>query len=83
MKEVTARDAKNQFGQLLESAQRGPVRVTRRGRPAGVLMSEDQYQRLRGLAWDRLQSTVSTMRAQADERGLTEEQLSEILADDR
>ena len=83
MKEVTARDAKNQFGQLLESAQRGPVRVTRRGRPAGVLMSEDQYQRLRGLAWDRLQSTVSTMRAQAAERGLTEEQLSEILADDR
>lgn len=83
MKEVTARDAKNQFGQLLESAQRGPVRVTRRGRPAGVLMSEDQYQRLRGLAWDRLQSTVSTMRAQAAERSLTEEQLSEILADDR
>jgi len=82
MKEITARDAKNQFGQLLESAQRGPVRVTRRGRSAGVLMSEDQYQRLRGLAWDRLQSTITAMRSQAGEQALTEEDLAGILADD-
>ncbi len=82
MKEISSRDAKNQFGQLLESAQRSPVRVMRRGRPAGVLMSEEQYQRLRGLAWDRLQATVSSMRTRAAEQGLTEEKLAEILADE-
>jgi prevent-host-death family protein len=82
MKEIAARDAKNQFGQLLESAQRGPVRVLRRGRPAGVLLSEEQYQRLRGLAWDRLQATISSMRTQAADQGLTEEKLAEILADE-
>ncbi|MDA3933262.1 MAG: type II toxin-antitoxin system Phd/YefM family antitoxin [Gammaproteobacteria bacterium] len=82
MKEINARTAKNQFGQLLESAQRGPVRVTRRGRPAGVLLSEEQYQRLRGIAWDRLTNTVESMRQQASQQGLTENQLAELLADD-
>lgn len=82
MKEISARNAKNQFGQLLESAQRGPVRVTRRGRSAGVLMSEEQYQRLRGMAWDRLAESVASIREQADEHGLSEERLAELLADE-
>jgi len=82
MKEINSRAAKNQFGQLLESAQRGPVRVTRRGRPVGVLLSEEQYQRLRGIAWDRLANSVESMRQQALDNGLTEEALAELLADD-
>lgn len=82
MKEINARNAKNQFGQLLESAQRGPVRVTRRGRPVGVLLSEEQYQRLRGIAWERLASTVDKMRQQAADKGLTEEKLASLLADE-
>ena len=83
MKEINARNAKNKFGQLLESAQRGPVRVTRRGRSAGVLLSEEQYQRLRGIAWDRLAGTVNAMRDQSDENNLTDEILADLLADDR
>lgn len=82
MKQISSRAAKNQFGQLLESAQRGPVRVTRRGRPVGVLLSEEQYQRLRGIAWDRLASTTESMRKQALESGLTTETLAELLADE-
>jgi prevent-host-death family protein len=82
MKEINAREAKNQFGQLLESAQRSPVRVTRHGRSAGVLMSEEQYQRLLGLAWDRLASTVESLRAEAATEGLTEGKLAELLADE-
>jgi prevent-host-death family protein len=82
MKEINSRTAKNQFGQLLDSAQRGPVRVTRNGRSAGVLMSEEQYLRLRGIAWDRLHDTVKKARQQAKSRGLTEEKLDELLADD-
>lgn len=82
MKEINARTAKNQFGQMLESAQRGPVRVTRHGRPVGVLLSEEQYQRLRGIAWDRLADTVASMRQQAAQNGLTEDVLAVLLADD-
>lgn len=82
MKEINARQAKNQFGQLLESAQLSPVRVTRRGRSAGILMSEEQYQRLRGLAWDRLANTVEGLRHEATANGLTESRLAELLSDD-
>jgi len=82
MKEISSRTAKNQFGQLLESAQRGPIRVTRRGRPVGVLLSEEQYQRLLGIAWDRLASTVESMRQQALSKGLSDEALAELLADE-
>ena len=32
MNEITAKDAKNRFGQLLDTAQRTPVRVTKNGR---------------------------------------------------
>jgi len=82
MKEINARTAKNRFGQLLDYAQRGPVRVTRRGRPAGVLLSEEQYQRLLGVAWDRLGDTVISARRQAAEKGLTDDMLAELLADE-
>lgn len=82
MKQISSRAAKNQFGQLLESAQLGPVRVTRRGRPVGVLLSEEQYQRLRGIAWDRLVNTMESMRNQASKNGLTAEALAELLADE-
>ena len=81
MKEISSRAAKNQFGQLLEAAQRGPVRVTRQGRPVGVLLSEEQYQRLRGIAWDRLANTMESVRKQASESGLSPEALAELLAD--
>ncbi len=82
MKEIAARDAKNQFGQFLDAAQRTPVRVTKKGRPAGVMMSEEQYQRLRGAAWDRLQATVNEMRKEAAAAGLTEAKLEALLRDD-
>ncbi len=39
MKEITARDAKNRFGYLLDAVQRAPVRVTKKGRVVGVMMS--------------------------------------------
>ena len=51
---MAAREAKNQFGQLLDAAQRAPVRVTKKGRAVGVMMSMEQYARLRGAAWDAL-----------------------------
>ncbi len=40
-------DAKNQFGELVEQAiTRGPQRVTRGGRPAVVVISTEEYDRL-------------------------------------
>jgi len=39
MKIMTARDAKNHFGEFLDSAQREPVLITKNNRPVGVMIS--------------------------------------------
>ena len=82
MKEITAKDAKNRFGQLLQSAQQGPVRVTRNGRPVGVMMSVQQFERLRGAAWERLTATMDRLGEEASAKGLTDAVLESLLADD-
>jgi prevent-host-death family protein len=82
MRTVSSLDAKNRFGQLLDAAQRAPVTVTKKGRPAAVVMSIEDYERMRGAAWTRLFETVATAQKQAAGRGLTDELLDELLADE-
>ncbi len=82
MKGITARDAKNRFGQLLDAAQRSPVSVTKNGRAVTVMLSTELYDQLRSAAWDRLTATMDTMGEEATARGLTEAKLDAILADD-
>jgi len=82
MRTISSLDAKNRFGQLLNAAQRAPVTVTKKGRPAAVVMSIEDYERMRGVAWERLFETMAAARKQAAERGLTDELLDELLADE-
>ena len=82
MKEIAAREAKNRFGRLLDAAQRGPVCVTKKGRAVSVMMSMEQYERLRGAAWARLTETMDSLGAEADARGLTDAGLEALLADE-
>ncbi|MDE2783093.1 MAG: type II toxin-antitoxin system Phd/YefM family antitoxin [Gemmatimonadota bacterium] len=82
MKEITAREAKNRFGRLLASAQRAPIRVTRNGRPVGVMMSVQQFERLRGAAWERLTATMDALGQEASARGLTDTELESLLSDE-
>lgn len=39
MKTISAREAKNRFGELLDTMQREPVVVTKNNRPVGILIS--------------------------------------------
>ena len=82
MKEIAAREAKNRFGHLLDAAQSAPVRVTRKGRAVGVMMSVQQYERLRGAAWERLTATMDALGEEATARGLTDARLEALLADE-
>jgi prevent-host-death family protein len=82
MREIAARDAKNRFGQLLDAAQSAPVRVTKKGRAVGVMMSMQQYDRLRGAAWERLGATMDLLGAEAARNGLTDDDLDTLLADE-
>jgi prevent-host-death family protein len=43
---ITATDAKNRFGELLEMARKEPVHVQKNGRTVGVMVSPEEYQRL-------------------------------------
>ena len=82
MREITAKEAKNRFGQLLRSAQQEPVRVTRNGTPVGVLLSVEQFERLRGTAWDRLAAAMDAMSREAAAKGLTPAAVESLLSDD-
>ncbi|MDQ2675752.1 MAG: type II toxin-antitoxin system Phd/YefM family antitoxin [Actinomycetota bacterium] len=82
MKEIAAKDAKNRFGRLLDAAQSAPVRVTKKGRAVGVMMSMQQYERLRGAAWERLSATMDALGTEATDNGLTDAALDALLADE-
>jgi prevent-host-death family protein len=47
MSEMSATDAKNRFGEMLDMAQREPVRIRKNGRDVAVVLSVEEYQRLR------------------------------------
>lgn len=46
MREAAATEAKNRFGQLLDTALTEPVAIEKKGRPVAVLLSFAEYQRL-------------------------------------
>ena len=83
MTEIAAKEAKNRFGRLLDAAQSAPVRVTKKGRAVGVVMSIEHYERLRGVAWAQLSATMDRMGAAASANGLTDAKLDVLLADER
>ncbi|MGH6896271.1 MAG: type II toxin-antitoxin system prevent-host-death family antitoxin [Geminicoccaceae bacterium] len=60
----------------------GPGTVTKKGRPAAVVMSIEDYERMRGAAWKRLFETMATARKEAAGRGLTDELVDELLVDE-
>nr|WP_245423546.1 type II toxin-antitoxin system Phd/YefM family antitoxin [Rhizobium subbaraonis] len=44
---MSARDAKNAFGLLLDTARAEPVAIEKHGRPVVVVLSVEEYERLR------------------------------------
>lgn len=47
MIDVPIAEAHNRLSALLKQVQKSPVRLTRRGKPVGVLLSPEEYERLR------------------------------------
>lgn len=45
MAKISATDAKNRFGQLLEMARAEPVHVQKNGRDVGIMISPEQYEK--------------------------------------
>lgn len=49
MRTFSAADAKNRFGELLDAAQREPVRIEKHGRATAVMVSEAEYEEIEAL----------------------------------
>ena len=82
MRYVSATDAKQNFAAMLDAAQRGPIVIRRQSRDSAVLISPQEYDRLRGVAIAEFQAFCDRIGAQAVARGLTQEKLDDILRDD-
>lgn len=82
MQTFTANEAKSRFGELIDRAQREPVRVTRRNRVVGVMVSAEDYAAMRAFYADRLRHTMRKVGEEAAAKGLTEGELQRLLADE-
>jgi antitoxin Phd len=80
MPTVSATHAKQNFAAMLDQSQREPVRIQRHERDIAVLVSAEEYTRLRQDRWAEFNRLAALAANQAKANGLTEEKLSEILA---
>ena len=63
MKAITAKDAKNRFGELMDTVQREPVSIEKHGRPVAVVLSEVEYAKMK---LERLRAILAVGEAQLD-----------------
>jgi prevent-host-death family protein len=81
MKTVTATDAKQRFAAMIDAAQREPVRIRRQKRDVAVIMSAEEYDRIRGVQNEELDRLCEQVSKQAAARGLTDKMLADLLKD--
>ncbi len=68
MKIPSATDAKNRFGELIDMAQAGPVRVERHGRDVAVVLSSEEFRRLTAAASGKVSPAVQRLHAASAKR---------------
>jgi prevent-host-death family protein len=79
MKTVSATEAKQRLAALLDAAQREPVLIRRQNRDVAVIMSAEEYERIRKINVDEFQKFCDRVGSEAVKRGMTEEILADIL----
>lgn len=74
MKTVASTEAKSNFGALLDSAQRGPVTIEKKGRPVAVIISYEDYQHHEILKLESLRNDLMAGIVQADKGELIDDE---------
>jgi len=82
MRSVSASEAKQGLGGVIEAAAREPVVIRRQKRDVAVVMSMQEYQRLARLNVAEFQRFCDEVGQRAQAQGLDEAGLTALLADD-
>jgi len=82
MPTVSATHAKQNFAAMIDAAQREPVRIQRHERDVAVLVSAEEYERIHKLRVQELIRLSDEMGRYAESRGMTDELLEKLLADE-
>jgi antitoxin Phd len=82
MRSFSATDAKQNLASLLDAAQRAPVVIRRHKRDVAVVLSPEEYDRLRDFNAREFQRFCDRISSEAEGRGMTEGVLNELLADE-
>lgn len=81
MRSVSATEAKQNLGALLDSAQSEPVVIRRQKRDIAVVLSPREYDRLRAINTQEFERFCDRIGTGAEKAGLTEAKLTEILSE--
>lgn len=81
MRTISATEAKQSLGHMIDVAQREPVVIQKQHRDVAILLSIHEYEKLRGAQIEAFNLYCEMISARAQARGMTEEKLAEILDD--
>ena len=82
MKVVAATEAKNRLGAILDEAQREPIIIRRQDRDVAVVVSMEQFERMRAANVNAFLEASKALAAEAKAKGLTAKKLASLLADE-
>jgi prevent-host-death family protein len=81
MRTMSAKDAKNHFGELLMEAQKAPVTIEKNGKPIAVVYSYDDHHHIEQAKLEWLKAAIAEGLADLDagrSRELTDDLVAEI-----
>lgn len=81
MRTIPAGEAKNRFGMLMDTVQREAVAISKKGRPAAVVMPIQQYEEYKALKLEKLRRHVAEGSAQADRGEFSKKTIDKIIAE--
>ena len=82
MQFVSATEAKQTLAAVIEKAQREPITIRKQNRDVAVIMSMEDYQRITRFNIQEFQQFREDIGREAQERGLTEDKLNELLSNE-
>jgi prevent-host-death family protein len=82
MKYVADTEAQKELANILNAAQREPVVIQQQQHDIAVILSIDDYEKLRDSSVEDFQHFCDEVGQKATARGMTEKKLKEILSED-